>query len=200
MNKISIALNVVFALALGVLFYFQFVGKSSNHSAGPKDTLAGGISIAYVNTDSLWKNYEKVKVLEAELEKSGNRIESELKGKANALQQEAYSFQEKIQSGSVTQEQAQAKEAELMQKQQDLYQLKQEYEEKAADETVKKNEELRKEIFTFIDKYNKEHDNYTFVLSYSSLGSIMVADSTLDITKPILEGLNEAYKKKNTEK
>jgi outer membrane protein len=200
MNKISIALNVVFALALGVLFYFQFVGKSSKHSPGPKDTLAGGISIAYVNTDSLWKNYEKVKVLEAELEKSGNRIESELKGKANALQQEAYSFQEKIQSGSVTQEQAQAKEAELMQKQQDLYQLKQEYEEKAADETVKKNEELRKEIFTFIDKYNKEHDNYTFVLSYSSLGSIMVADSTLDITKPILEGLNEAYKKKNTEK
>lgn len=200
MNKISIALNVVFALALGVLFYFQFVGKGSNQSAGPKDTLAGGISIAYVNTDSLWKNYEKVKVLEAELEKSGNRIESELKGKANALQQEAYSFQEKIQSGSVTQEQAQAKEAELMQKQQDLYQLKQEYEEKAADETVKKNEELRKEIFAFIDKYNKEHDNYTFVLSYSSLGSIMVADSTLDITKPILEGLNEAYKNKNTEK
>jgi outer membrane protein len=199
MNKISIALNVVFALALGVLFYFQFVGKNSNHSAGPKDTLAGGISIAYVNTDSLWKNYEKVKILEAELEKSGNRIESELKGRANTLQQEAYSFQEKIQSGSVTQEQAQAKEAELMQKQQDLYQLKQEYEEKAADETVKKNEELRKEIFAFIDKYNKEHENYTFVLSYSSLGSIMVADSTLDITKPILDGLNEAYKK-NKEK
>jgi outer membrane protein len=122
-----------------------------------------------------------------------------LKVKANALQQEAYTFQEKIQSGSVTQEQAQAKEAELMQKQQDLYQLKQEYEEKAADETVKKNEELRKEIFAFIDKYNKEHDNYTFVLSYSSLGSIMVADSTLDITKPILEGLNQAYKK-NSEK
>ncbi len=122
-----------------------------------------------------------------------------MKVKANALQQEAYTFQEKIQSGSVTQEQAQAKEAELMQKQQDLYQLKQEYEEKAADETVKKNEELRKEIFAFIDKYNKEHDNYTFVLSYSSLGSIMVADSTLDITKPILEGLNQAYKK-NSEK
>ena len=199
MNKISIALNVVFALALGVLFYFQFVGKNSNHSSGPKDTLAGGISISYFNSDSPLTNYEQVKVLEAELEKSGNRIESELKGKANALQQEAYTFQEKIQSGSVTQEQAQAKEAELMQKQQDLYQLKQEYEEKAADETVKKNEELRKEIFAFIDKYNKEHDNYTFVLSYSSLGSIMVADSTLDITKPILEGLNQAYKK-NSEK
>ena len=133
--------------------------------------------------------------MEAELEKSGSRIESELKAKANALQQEAYTFQEKIQAGSVTQEQAQAKEAELMQKQQDLYQLKQTYEEKAADETMKKNEELRKEIFAFIDKFNKEHDNYTFVLSYSSIGSIMVADSSLDITKPILEGLNEEYKK-----
>jgi outer membrane protein len=185
MNKISIALNVLFALAIAVLFYFQLNNNYSKSTSAPKDTLAGGITIAYVNTDSLWKKYEKVKIMEAELEKSGSRIESELKAKANALQQEAYTFQEKIQ----------AKEAELMQKQQDLYQLKQTYEEKAADETMKKNEELRKEIFAFIDKFNKEHDNYTFVLSYSSIGSIMVADSSLDITKPILEGLNEEYKK-----
>ena len=195
MNKISIALNVLFALAIAVLFYFQLNNNYSKSTSAPKDTLAGGITIAYVNTDSLWKKYEKVKIMEAELEKSGSRIESELKAKANALQQEAYTFQDKIQAGSVTQEQAQAKEAELMQKQQDLYQLKQTYEEKAADETMKKNEELRKEIFAFIEEYNKEHDNYTFVLSYSSIGSIMVADSSLDITKPILEGLNEAYKK-----
>lgn len=195
MNKVSIALNVFFALALGVLFYFQFSGKNTRNSGGPKDTLAGAITIAYVNTDTLWKNYEKVKEMEAELEKNTNRMDAELKSKGKALEQEFYSFQERIQSGLVTQEQAQEKEAKIMQERQELMQLQQEYEERASSETMKKNEELRKEIFAFIEKYNKENDNYTFVLSYSSIGSIMVADTTLDITKPILEGLNESYLK-----
>ncbi|MBX7182225.1 MAG: OmpH family outer membrane protein [Bacteroidia bacterium] len=195
MNKISIALNVFFALALGVLFYFQFTGRNVNHSGGPKDTLAGAITIAYVNTDTLWKNYEKVKEMEGELERSNKRMDDDLKNKGRALEQEYYNYQERIQSGQVTQEQAQEKEAKIMQDRQELMQLQQEYEDQASRETMKKNEELRKEIFAFIEKYNKENDNYTFILSYSSIGSIMVADTTLDITKPILDGLNEAYKK-----
>ena len=196
MNKISIALNAVFALAIAALFYLHFSGRGGNNNGSAvKDTIAGGISIAYVNTDTLWESYEKVKILKAELEKNRKRLETELTGKAQAIEKEVYSFQEKIQAGTVSQDQAQAKEAELMQKQQNLYQLKGEYEQKAVEDESKKNEDLRKEIFEYINKYNQAHDKYTLIMAYATGGSIMVADSSLEITSEILNGLNEEFEK-----
>ncbi len=198
MNRVSITVNVVFGLLIAALFYLHFTGKGGgNQSTGVKDTLAGGISIAYVNTDSLWEKYEKVKVLKAELEKNRSRMESELTGKAQAIEKEAYTFQEKIQAGTVSQDQAQAKEAELMQKQQALYQLKSEYEQRGAEDEAKKNDDLRKEIFKYIDNYNRTHDKYTFIMAYATGGSLMVADSSLEMTSFILKGLNEEYEKAN---
>jgi outer membrane protein len=197
MNKLSIVVNVILALAVGILFFLHFSGKNCEGShLAVKDTIAGGISIAYVNTDTLWERYEKVKILKAELEKTRNRLESELTGKAKSIEKEVYSFQEKIQAGTVSQDQAQAKEQELMQKQQALYQLKGEYEQKALEEETKKNEDLRKEIYAYIQQYNRTHDKYSLILAYATGGAIMVGDSSLEITPEILKGINEEFAKK----
>lgn len=200
-NKLSLILNAVLAVCVGVLFYLHFSGGgSTNRGSSAKDTLAGGISIAYVNTDTLWAKYEKVKAYKADLEKYRAKMETELTTKAQSIEREVYAFQEKIQTGNVSQEMAEAKEAELMQKQQNLYKLKSEYEEKAAEEEAKKNEELRKEIFAYIDDYNKKNQRYTFVMAYASVGALLVADPSLEITNEIVEGINASYTEKNKDK
>ena len=58
-NNISIVLNVILLLAVIVLYVLHFNGeKSSEEQKEVKNTEPVDLSIAYVNSDSLLKNYD----------------------------------------------------------------------------------------------------------------------------------------------
>ncbi|CAG5071774.1 hypothetical protein DYBT9623_03761 [Dyadobacter sp. CECT 9623] len=191
-NNTSLIWNIVLSLAVAVLFFLHFSGKPSADSGSVADgNVVAGRKTVYVQVDSLLKNYEFFKDTRKELENKNFQLENELNTKGRSLQNEVAFFQQKAQT--MTPEQARSTEAQLMKKQQDLMAYRDQSAQALGQEEAKKNEELYKNIRSYIDKYNKEN-GYEFVLGYSLGGGILFANPSLDVTQKILDGLNKEYK------
>jgi outer membrane protein len=200
MKNISLVLNLILAVAVAVLYFLHFQlknncsidesGVSELHVEAPEGHIVP--TIYYINTDSLWKNYEYVKNEIEILQKEKSKAESQIEAKARQLENDAMDYQQKVQSGMISMDDARKKEAELMDRQQKLYELR---EQLATDLLIKeqdKNETLQKAITDYIKKFNTGK-NFSYVLGYSQGGGILFANDSLDITKEILEGLNQEY-------
>jgi outer membrane protein len=194
-NNTSLIWNIVLTLAVAVLFFLHFSSKPSADSGVAADgNVVAGRRTVYVQVDSLLKNYEFFKDTRKELENKNFQLENELTTKGRSLQNEVAFFQQKAQT--MTPEQARSTEAQLMKKQQDLVAYRDQSAQALGMEEAKKNEELYKNIRSYIDKYNKEN-GYEFVLGYSLGGGILFANPSLDVTQKILDGLNKEYKGSN---
>ncbi|SDF98192.1 periplasmic chaperone for outer membrane proteins Skp [Dyadobacter soli] len=190
-NNTSLIWNVVLSLAVAVLFFLHFSSKSSDAGATADGAVVAGRRTVYVQVDSLLKNYDFFKDTRKELENKNFQLENELTTKGRSLQNEVAFFQQKAQT--MTPEQARSTEAQLMKKQQDLMAYRDQSAQALGQEEAKKNEELYKNIRSYIDKYNKEN-GYEYVLGYSLGGGILFANPSLDVTQKIIDGLNKEYK------
>ena len=197
MKNLSLILSIVALIACGVLFYLHFkTGKTGTPQiittkSGGDSLSGGGISLVYVNIDSLMAKYEHVKKIKSELEQKRKSSEGQFAAKADAFEKEYRQYQEK--GPSMTQEQAQQTEALLTQKQQTLVQMKEELSQKLSENELKENQIIQKNISEFLHKYNETH-NYTFILATGNGGSILLGDENLDITNEVVDGLNKEYK------
>lgn len=194
-NNTSLIWNVILSIAVAVLFYLHFAGgKSSDSTSSTDSSAAGGKKIVYVQIDSLLTNYDFFKDTKKELENKRFQLENELGTKGRSLENEIGFFQQKAQTMTV--EQARSTEAQLVKKQQDFAQQRDRAVQSLSQEEATKNEELYTQIKAYIQKYNKENQ-YEFVLGYSQGGGILFADTTLNVTHKMIEGLNKAYAEKN---
>ncbi|MBO9615797.1 MAG: OmpH family outer membrane protein [Dyadobacter sp.] len=190
-NNTSLIWNVVLSLAVAVLFFLHFSSKSSDAGAAADGAVVEGRRTVYVQVDSLLKNYDFFKDTRKELENKNFQLENELTTKGRSLQNEVAFFQQR--AATMTPEQARSTEAQLMKKQQDLMAYRDQSAQALGQEEAKKNEELYKNIRSYIDKYNKEN-GYEYVLGYSLGGGILFANPSLDVTQKIIDGLNKEYK------
>ncbi len=190
-NNTSLIWNVVLSLAVAVLFFLHFSSKSSDAGAAADGAVVAGRRTVYVQVDSLLKNYDFFKDTRKELENKNFQLENELTTKGRSLQNEVAFFQQR--AATMTPEQARSTEAQLMKKQQDLMAYRDQSAQALGQEEAKKNEELYKNIRSYIDKYNKEN-GYEYVLGYSLGGGILFANPSLDVTQKIIDGLNKEYK------
>ena len=197
-NNTSLIWNVVLSLAVAVLFFLHFSSKPSADAGVATDGgVVAGRRTVYVQVDSLLKNYEFFKDTRKELENKNFQLENELTTKGRSLQNEVQFFQQRAQT--MTPEQARSTEAQLMKKQQDLVAYRDQSAQALGQEEAKKNEELYKNIRSYIEKYNKEN-GFEYVLGYSLGGGILFANPSLDVTQKILDGLNKEYKGNSTAK
>ncbi|MCF2489638.1 OmpH family outer membrane protein [Dyadobacter sp. CY347] len=197
-NNTSLIWNIVLSLAVAVLFFLHFSGKPSGDAGVAADGgVVAGRKTVYVQVDSLLKNYEFFKDTRKELENKNFQLENELNTKGRSLQNEVQFFQQRAQT--MTPEQARSTEAQLMKKQQDLVAYRDQSAQALGQEEAKKNEELYKNIRSYIEKYNKEN-GFEYVLGYSLGGGILFANPSLDVTQKILDGLNKEYKGSNASK
>ena len=190
-NNTSLIWNVVLSLAVAVLFFLHFSSKSSDSGSAADGAVVAGRRTVYVQVDSLLKNYDFFKDTRKELENKNFQLENELTTKGRSLQNEVAFFQQR--AATMTPEQARSTEAQLMKKQQDLMAYRDQSAQALGQEEAKKNEELYKNIRSYIDKYNKEN-GYEYVLGYSLGGGILFANPSLDVTQKIIDGLNKEYK------
>lgn len=202
MKNLSIVLNVVLFVAVIVLYVLHFSGHKSAETAVANNAgdLAGATKIVYINTDTLLNNYKlAVELNEAFLKKQEDR-RTELNIKAKSLDQEANEFQRKLQNNGFISE-ARAIEArdQLLVKQENLRRLQQEMLDKTAREQNELNKQLFEEITNFLRGYNKEK-GFDIVLSTQLGGNVLFAEDGFDITKDIVNRLNENYKKGDVQK
>jgi outer membrane protein len=192
-NNLSIVLNVVLAVAVIVLYILHFSGKSGSGETG--SSVSGSVNpknlaIAYVNSDSLLKNYDFFKELEKQLITKRDKLNSEYQNRAEGLQREIANFQST--AGNMTISQAKAVEEDLRKKQQNLMMYQDQLSQQLMGEEAKLNSQLYDKVSEFLGEYGR-NKNLQIVLTYTKGSGVLYANDSLDITKQIIVGLNDAY-------
>ena len=165
-------------------------GTAKSEVAADKD-----VTIAYVDLDSLMAKYQYYLDCSEMLEKKRSSISNTLNNKGIALQKEMADFQQKIQSGTISQDQANKTQAALVKKQNQLQSLQDNLAEEFQKEQNKYIEALHDSIDNFLASYNKTA-GYTLILARSN-DNILLAAPQCDITDEVINGLNKRYKGKD---
>lgn len=190
-NNISIGLNVVLLIAVVVLYVLHFSGDSDTGEHEEVTVAApANLSIAYVNSDSLLKNYGFFQELEKQLIDKRDKLNIEYQNRAEGLQKEITNFQST--AGNMTISQARAVEEDLRTKQQNLMMYQEQLGQQLRQQESQMNTELYDKVSNYLDNYGKDKD-LQIVLTYTKGSGVLYANEGLDITDQILEGLNDAY-------
>ena len=191
-NNISIVLNVVLLIAVVVLYILHFSNSATTEESGLEHGQIdpGNFSIAYVNSDSLLKNYDFFKDLEKQLIAKRDKLNSEYQNRAEGLQKEIANFQST--AGNMTISQARAVEEDLRKKQQNLMMYQEQLGQQLMGEEAKMNADLYGKVSDYLRDYGL-NKNLQLVLTYTKGSGVLYANDSLDITDQIIVGLNEKY-------
>lgn len=190
-NNISIGLNVILLIAVIVLYVLHFSDNSDNgENVGVDNAAPVDLAIAYVNSDSLLKNYGFFQELEKQLIDKRDKLNVEYQNRAEGLQKEISNFQST--AGNMTISQARAVEEDLRKKQQNLMMYQEQLGQQLMQQESKMNTELYDKVSDYLHNYGKDK-NLQIVLTYTKGSGVLYANEGLDITDQILNGLNEAY-------
>lgn len=201
MKKPIFIFNVVIAIAVIVLYilYFSLQSKkvtiSQDHVTSHQNTIktspsGNNLSIAYVNTDSVLAGYHLYNKLKNTLESEQSAAERGYEKKMKEFEKKYKSYSVMVQRGLITEEKA-TQELELMQNDVEIYRKS------VTEKLFKKNEELVEQVYNSIIEFVSLHNDsagYTYI--FSKNGAILIGPDNFDISKDILQSLNEAHNNK----
>ncbi len=201
MQKISLAINAVLLIAIGVLFYLHFslkkqvYGDTSGSDSLSVATLplpkASG-KIMYINVDSLEAKYDYFLKIKAQLEKKGKANEAEIKSMYSTFQATYQKYQQQAQT--MTEPQYMAAQQDLAAQEKNLRQREELIGQNYAKEAAKLNDQFLKNVTSYLKKKSKDH-NYSYVFTYTDeLPNILYVNDSLDITTQVVNGLNAEFK------
>jgi len=205
MKTALVILNVILLLAVGFLFYLHFnPGRNSarvqnrTEQKDPADSSStqGSCRIAYFEMDSVAANFEKAKEMQSELEKKEDKMNAEMNRLQNLYQQKYINFQQH--GATMSSSQLDAARNELGQLDQNIKDTKASMDQDYKTYYVQTQQEILSMIRKFCSEYNKDK-KYTIIIS-NEPGLVFYKDSTMDITRDLLEGLNKMYGKKKTDR
>jgi len=195
-NKILIICNVILFLGLIGIYVLHFTGSKQskvNTEATAPLQKEGGLTIAYVNTDTLLAKYQYAIDMEKELLAYKDQQE-----KAGRQQMEQFQkdYQNYLETGStMTLTQQQAKEEELKKRAEKISTLEQELTAKIMERQMSENTKLLNAIFAYIREYNTANQQFDIILRKTFNDSpTLYLNPAMDITDEIVNGLNEEYK------
>jgi outer membrane protein len=192
MKNFTLGLNIFLAIAVFVLAYFQFSSKKAVVAAPTGNAASSGFKIAYFESDSLETGFDYYKEVSKELAASEQQKRSELLAQRNAYIEKVKEYQAKGQS--MTQMEAAKANQDVENRQKAIQANEQAKSQEIQDERFKKLQDVKKKIEDYLKEYNS-NKTYSFILSSSS-DLMYYKDSTYDITKDLIKGLNEKYTKK----
>jgi len=202
MKKYSEIINIVLLLAVVVLYFLHFTADKDNET-GVQPTYnipvqkpgSTGPTIVYVNVDSLLANYLLYSEMADQLLSTKTNLENELGRKNQVFEKEVRDFQTNVSKGFVTRKDQAEIENQLGIKQQNLLALKDSMASQLITREQEMNSTLHNNIISEIEEFNKIY-NYQFVLSKTFGGSILFGNNNLNVTKVILNRLNEKHSNK----
>ena len=195
MKKLPLIMSIIALVGVVILFVLFILGKQGNEKSDQQSTkstpVEGGLKIAYLQTDSVLLNYELSIDLNEDYIDKQKQYSNEYANKRKSVEQKAAAFQEKVQRGGfLTEERAMRERDRILAEQQEVQQLDQELSNKLATMEQKINGQLIDSIKSYVETYNKTHQ-YDYI--FSNNGNIIVGAQPYNITKDILEGLNDRY-------
>jgi outer membrane protein len=197
-KRVGWLMGITVALCAAIIVLFVLFITGNNNSSvvdyTPK-TISGDLKIAFINSDSLWANYEFVKAKKEELAELEAKYQGQYDYLRKKFEQDYNDYVKKGTAGQLTLAQQKEAEATLGEQQQRLMKMDEELTDKFLQEKTVMNQMLLDTILNYIHRYN-ERTGYDFILEYSKISGIFYANDSLDITENILNGLNFEYRKR----
>jgi outer membrane protein len=196
MKNISIALNVLLLIAVGVLYAKVFSGNKNVKTPEKKvvsantDPAPQGVSIAYIDMDSLHEKITYIKNIRAELENDQRSIETKWQNGYRSLENQKNAFI-KSKGNSITQQEAEKFQGELLQQQQAIDGEKQDATQKLSAKSYKFMDDIQKKLKDFLADYNKDKSFQYILTTGTGLDYMLYKDSSLNITNDVIQGMNE---------
>ena len=206
MRNSNLILNIIFGAAIIVLFVL-YVKSPSKKVAEPAQittlttttTNADGevvtstsFPIAYVIVDSVMHNYLFYQKMEKDYQSIVSAEEVKLQRKAEKFQKDVQDFQYQGENRIITTADAQAKEAELTQRQQSLYAEQQTRQQELAAKEQKMLTQLMDSVHECIKFFNAD-GKYKIILNNAYQSSVLYAEDDLNITNQVLDVMNSRY-------
>ncbi|HAS35574.1 MAG TPA: hypothetical protein DCS15_03755 [Flavobacteriales bacterium] len=199
MKNLSLLLSVLSFVGVVALFALEFSededeGNAMVSAAGSSRNMSNAslddARIIFVNTDSLWQQFELYGQYLDDLMKERTALEKQYEKRMRRFEADVKKFQEKApymsqQLGAQEQNRILGEEKSLLQMQEDMGQ-------QLAESEMAKNTEIREKILAKIKEYN-EDGRYDFVLGYSAISPVLYANDSLDVTSELLEMLNTDF-------
>ncbi len=187
--------NALMLAAVATLFILHFCQKPEKHAAPLVSGQPGNGDVVYVNIDTINEKYEMVSLLTDSIEMEKQRQAVVFQNRQKALEQKLTNYQNNMQSGQLTAQQAQYAEASL---QQESQRLQNDY--AVAVEALEARytaalAQIADSLKAATARVNKKY-NASFVFSYGAGGQMLCADPTKDITNEVLDELNKPFTRK----
>lgn len=149
------------------------------------------VKIAHVDIGEVMKEYEGSKKAEEKMKAQSEKISNEIDQLAIPFQQKVQEYQKN--QGSMSADERQKVEAELMQEQQMLQQRQQMAQQQVQMEGQQMIEKINEEIDTFLETYAKSN-GYTYILGSSDqTKSVLYGEESMNVTDAVIDALNENY-------
>jgi outer membrane protein len=196
MKNVPLILSLITFLLVIALFFtvgslHKKMKERDNDNGGYNKT--SGLRIAFINDDSVTANYLEMIELKKDLEGRQAKLQEQYDTKAKRLQEEYNAYQQKAQSGNISQLEAKNAQEKMGAEKEEVEGIQQQLEE-LTHEAQLKNQQLLIKIQNFVAGFNKK-THYDYILTYSKVvGPVLYASDSLDITRPVVNGLNAMYK------
>ncbi|MBR4803543.1 MAG: OmpH family outer membrane protein, partial [Bacteroidales bacterium] len=190
--KCNTIVMVVLFIAVAVLYVLHFASKpnSQQQVANIAGGDGGGITIGYIDTDSLIDQYQYAVELNEKVKHFTN-LDANYKAKAAKFQED---YNKYLQTGAnMTLTEQKKNEESLKKRAEEIQRLENQLvveQQKLENVITVEQKKMMDAVYAYIREYNASHDNFTVILKKSySESPVLYMDSTLDITKPIIKGL-----------
>ena len=200
MRLFLIAINSLLIIAVVFLYvkvYKNTTIKKSESSSYVINKNSGNLknaSIAFVELDSLNEKIGFIKDRRKELETEQKSIEVEWQNGYRGLENKKNEFLKR--GNSITQQEAEKFQGELLKQQQQVDLRKQGLTQKLSEKSYKFMDDIQKKLKEFLNQYNKTK-NYQYILTTGTgLDYMLYKDSTFNITADVIKGMNELMAKK----
>ena len=197
MKHLSLILNGILIIAVIILYvhvYGEHKGEKTKTVSTVATPAAGGkATIAYVELDSLNQQITYIREKRKELEGEQRAIETEWQNAYRGLENQKNEFIRK-KGNTMTQEEAEKFQNQLLQQQQQVDGRKQSLTQKLSEKSYRTMEDIQAKLKDFLADYNK-NKNYTYILTTGTgLEYMVYKDESLNITADVVKGMNEKMK------
>ena len=202
MKNSLLIINIILVLAVGFLFYKVYAKPGTTISKTNLKASSVSVknlnqlnSIAYVELDSLYEHIAYIKLMRQQLEAEQKAIEVEWERGMRGLESKRDNFVEK-KGNTITQQEAEMFQAQLMQEQQTIETKKQNSAGKLSDKSYRFMDDIQTKMRDFLKQYNTQK-GYTYILTAGTgLDYMIYKDSSCNITEDVIDGMNGLFSAK----
>jgi len=183
-----------------------FVGCQQKQSETPVISAGSveGITIAMINTDTIFARYDMADDMRRELEETERRLTNDLQQQARRFETDVQNLQNDVQNytrightltlSDQNQREAQfrSREEQLQQRAEELQRLEQRYMQQLMELQTLRSREVEDVIFSFVEKFNQTH-GFSIIMSNARGSGVLYSLPSMDITIQVLEALNAEY-------